>query len=727
MEKDPFRYFRIEAREILETLSQGILELESLEAGSGASASVERLLRASHTLKGAAGVVGHEAIAKLAHRLEELFAPFARAELASQRAAIGVLFGVADAIAAELTSLGARGAPAAELTSPGTRGAPAASPGPRPAAEAKPPAFVPESPTARPPPESVAESVRLDLLEVDGVLASIADVHARLASARVASAEAGGLARAELAARKLAEWLSAAKRAADPSSLDWDDAIDAAERLRVELRADREDLSGVIEGAERRAREALEDARRLRLLPASTLFAELARAARDAASAEAHAPGARPRVDVETHGGELRIDARVLGLLRDALLQLVRNAIAHALEPEAERLRARKPAAGRIVIRFELRGARARVSCRDDGRGIDVAALRAAAVAGGLAPAASASAMDAGALVRLAMRRSVTTRASATELAGRGVGLQVVGTVVERLRGELVVRTEPGRGTEFELDVPVSMTAAPALVVEADGVVATIPLDAVSRTARVAHGDLARSPEGDALPEAGEAVRFASLARVLGAPAAASAPGDTWTAVLLEIGGARAALGVDRVLGVASAVVLPVPAPAVADAVVVGASLDGEGDPRLALEPRLLVEAVRRLPGAPQSASAPVKRNVLVVDDSLTSRMLERSILDAAGYEVTTAASAEEALEIARERAFSLFVVDVEMPGMSGLELIARMRADPVLSATPAVLVTSRASPEDRRRGLEVGARAYIVKGEFAQDEFLDAVRRLIG
>ncbi|MBX3215121.1 MAG: response regulator [Labilithrix sp.] len=714
MEKDPFRYFRIEAREILDALSQGILELESLEAASGASASVERLLRASHTLKGAAGVVGHEAIAKLAHRLEELLAPFARAELASQRAAIGVLLGVVDAITAELASLGARSAPGA-------------SPEPRPAAEARSPASEPEAPAARPPPDPVAESVRLDLLEVDGVLASIADVHARLASARVASAETGGLARAELAARKLEEWLAAAKRAADPSSLDWDEAMGAAERLRVELRVEREDLAGAVEGAERRAREALEDARSLRLLPASTLFAELARAARDAASAAAHGPDTRPRVDVETHGGALRIDARVLGLLRDALLQLVRNAIAHALEPEAERLRAEKPPVGRIVIRFELRGARARVSCRDDGRGIDVAALRAAAVAGGLAPASSASAMDAGALVRLAMRRSVTTRASATELAGRGVGLQVVGTVVERLRGELVVRTEPGRGTEFELDVPVSMTAAPALVVQAGGVVATIPLDAVSRTARVTDGDVVRSPEGDALSEAGEAVRFASLARVLGVPAATSAPSDTRTVVLLEIGGARAALGVDRVLGVASAVVLPVPAPAVADAVVVGASLDGEGDPRLALEPRLLVEAVRRLPGEPRSAVAPAKKSVLVVDDSLTSRMLERSILDAAGYEVTTAASAEEALENARERAFSLFVVDVEMPGMSGLELIAKMRADPVLSATPAVLVTSRASPEDRRRGLEVGARAYIVKGEFAQDEFLDAVRRLIG
>ena len=445
MEKDPFRYFRIEAREILDVLSQGILKLETRGGSSAArKADVDRLLRASHTLKGAAGVVGHEAIAKLAHRVEELLAGYARDD-SSSRAPVSALLEVVDAIASELTALGA---PAAQATG-----------------------------TATAPVEKTVESVRLDFLEVDGVLASIADVSARLASA---SASSAGLARAEVAARKVEEWLGAAKYAGDPSSLDWDTVIETVERLRGELRAERETMGEQIDGAERRAREALEDARRLRLLPAETLFAELARAARDAAAADVTVPGAPPRrVELETAGGDLRLDAHVLGLLRDALLQLVRNAIAHALEPEAERRRAGKPAAGRIAIRFELRGARAVVTCRDDGRGIDVGAVRAALVAGGQASEQAAGEMDVEALMRLAMRRGVTTRASATELAGRGVGLQVVGSVIDRLRGDLAVRTEAGRGTEFELDVPVSMTAASALVVEAGDVAATIPLDAV--------------------------------------------------------------------------------------------------------------------------------------------------------------------------------------------------------------------------------------------------------
>jgi len=239
------------------------------------------------------------------------------------------------------------------------------------------------------------------------------------------------------------------------------------------------------------------------------------------------------------------------------------------------------------------------------------------------------------------------------------------------------------------------------------------------------------------------AVRYATLRRVLGVPASSSAAAEgVATLIHLSASGERAAIAVDRIVGVENEVVLPVPKGASVDPMVVGAALDGYGDPRVALDPRLVVQAVKKLAGehgvisatASQQSEAKKKR-VLVIDDSLTSRMLEESILDAAGYEVTTAQSAEEGLEIARRTAqaangtpgFALFVVDVEMPGMNGFEYVAATKADPALAATPAVLVTSRAAPEDRKRGLEAGARAYIVKGEFAQDAFLDAVRRLVG
>lgn len=685
MEKDPYRYFRIEAREILDGLSKGILQLEARAGETPVTADVERMLRASHTLKGAAGVVGHEPIAKLAHRLEEQLAAFARPEGGAALPAAGVLLAIVDQIAGELATLGAPASPGASATAAAT-------------------------------PTAAAESVRLDLRDVDALLASVADVTIRLAGARARTSE---LVRVEALAREVERRFDDARRAA--GRFDWEEAAEMIERLRTGLRAERESLSELVDGAERRAADALEDARRLRLVPAETLFGELARAARDAAT------GAGLRVELETSGGAIRLDAHVLELLRDALLQLVRNAIAHAIEPALERRRAGKPDVGRIAVRFELHGARVRVTCRDDGRGLDLEAVRRALVARGVASEHEARTMDLRELTDTAMQAGVTTRASATVLAGRGVGLQLVRSVVDRLRGHLALRTEAGQGTEIELDVPVSVTAAPALVVEAGDLAATIPLDAVARTARVAIDEIAASPEGDVLTDAGEALPFASLARVLGGAAHPADPGAMSTVVVLDARGARGAVAVDRIAGVVNDVVLPLPPPGLADTIVVGASVDAAGHPRLALDPRIVVERVMGLPGAPRTEPAKEKKVILVVDDSLTSRMLERSILEAAGYEVVTAVSGEEALDLARQRPFALFVVDVEMPGMSGFDFVARTRADATLAGTPAVLVTSRSAPEDRRRGQEVGARAYIVKGELAQDQFLDSVRRLVG
>jgi two-component system chemotaxis sensor kinase CheA len=186
------------------------------------------------------------------------------------------------------------------------------------------------------------------------------------------------------------------------------------------------------------------------------------------------------------------------------------------------------------------------------------------------------------------------------------------------------------------------------------------------------------------------------------------------------------AVGVDRLSGGGTVIVRSLPAVAAASSVVAGASLDLEGNPQLALDPAGLVEAAGEAHSRTRTAPAP-RLPVLVVDDSLTTRMVEQSILESAGHLVDLARSGEEALEKVRSRPYSLFLVDVEMPGMDGFEFISRMRADPVLRDTPAVLVTSRSSPEDRLRGERAGARAYIVKSEFDQRQFLQTIEQLVG
>jgi two-component system, chemotaxis family, sensor kinase CheA len=278
----------------------------------------------------------------------------------------------------------------------------------------------------------------------------------------------------------------------------------------------------------------------------------------------------------------------------------------------------------------------------------------------------------------------------------------------------------------LEIVVPVSLAAVEALIVEAGGRTVAIPLDAVKRTLRVAPGDLAQSARGTSMMFEGRDIPFAPLERTLGRTTQSRDVARSWSAVVIEGANALAAVGVERLRGTQNLVLRPLPEFTPGDPTVAGASLDAEGHPQLVLDPEGLVEHVSRvgaMPAAANSARAPI----LVIDDSLTTRMLEQSILESAGYEVDLATSGEDGLERALKRRYALFLVDVEMPGMDGFTFIERTRKDPALRDIPAILVTSRASAEDRRRGQSVGARAYIVKGEFDQIDLLEKIRLLAG
>jgi two-component system chemotaxis sensor kinase CheA len=314
-----------------------------------------------------------------------------------------------------------------------------------------------------------------------------------------------------------------------------------------------------------------------------------------------------------------------------------------------------------------------------------------------------------------------------TEVAGRGTGLDVVRPTARRLGGAGSAQSRPGRGTTVEICVPISLSSLAALIVEAGGIAASVPLAAVRRTLRVADTEVARSAERDSIVCDGKVIPFLPLARVLQTPTRVSRERRAWSTVIVESGAEAAAVGVDRLLGTATMVVRPLPSALAVDPIIAGAALDAAGNPQLVLDADGLVAAARVGRGSGGEPRVTTRRRVLVVDDSLTTRMLEQAILESAGYEVDLAVSAEEALVRARESAYALFLVDVEMPGMDGFEFVATTRADPALRDVPAILVTSRGSAEDRSRGKQAGARAYIVKSEFNQDHLLQTIRGLVG
>jgi two-component system chemotaxis sensor kinase CheA len=333
--------------------------------------------------------------------------------------------------------------------------------------------------------------------------------------------------------------------------------------------------------------------------------------------------------------------------------------------------------------------------------------------------------LDHDALLRVLLKGGISTSAIVSGVAGRGIGLDIVREAAERLGGDVRMRSEPGHGTTVEIVAPCAIASFRALLVETAGVPAAIPLDAVRRTMRVQRQDVIGTAHGDAVLDDQRSVPLVPLSRLIRPAEREAQPRGASSAVVLEVGDAATAFAVDRVLGTANVVLRPLPELAPATAVVVGASIDAGGQPRLVLNPANLIAEARRV-GASGAETPAERASILVVDDSLTTRMLEQSILESAGYEVSLAVSGEEGLEKARGGRFALFLVDVEMPGIDGFAFIELVRADPMLRHVPSILVTSRASAEDRQRGRDVGAQGYIVKSDFDQGTLLDHIRALV-
>jgi len=683
--KDKYKYFRIEARELLEGLGKDML---ALERGNSGKDLVGRILRLAHTLKGASRVVKQPEIAELAHAIEDAFAPYREQPEAVPPERVNQALGLLDTISTRVSSL--------DL-----------------------PVVTATAEAARPVAEEFFETVRVEIAEADKLLDSVSEASVQLTALR---REAGSLDRTRKLAGNLRECLElrASGNALAPAS----DPV-KARALAEELCSHLEHLernvttrTGQVAAEFAQVRDA---ANRLRLLPAKTVFASLERAVRDAAQS------LRKEVTFTLFGGEIRLDAHVLAALRDALLHVVRNAVAHGIESPPERAASGKPAQGRVELRVERRANRAAFICRDDGCGIDVEAVRRVAVLRGLASVQDAASMSMKEVVRIMMKGGVSTSKAVDEVSGRGIGLDVVRETVTRLKGEVTIRSDHGQGTTVEICVPVSLSSLAALEVDASGTVAAFSLDAVREIKLIPDHDIARSATRESIVYNGKVIPFITLATALRREAVTDRKRRSWTTVVLEASSGIAAFGVDRLLGTSNIIVKPLPALAFAEPVVVGASLDTEGNPQLVLDPEGLIAAAGREVMRTIKPVSVERTAVLVVDDSLTTRMLEQSILESAGYEVDLATSGEEGLDKARKRQYGLFLVDVEMPGIDGFEFVSRTQDDALLRTVPAILVTSRSALEDRRRGEQVGARGYIVKGEFDQGHLLKKIRELVG
>lgn len=418
--------------------------------------------------------------------------------------------------------------------------------------------------------------------------------------------------------------------------------------------------------------------------------------------------------------GGVRVDRAQVDVLRDVLIQLVRNSVAHGIEPPEVRRQAGKPERGQVTIEAHVVGDVVRISVSDDGAGLDLEAISAQGARRGVRVETLA---DAGLAI---FAPGLSTASTITELAGRGVGLDVAKQRIEAMHGSITVESQRGQSTTFTIELPTTVATITALVVSCDGVAYALPSSVVDRALRVELAKV-RHADGRSLTLIGDTwIPLGTLSQVLGG---VTPPADRGPAIVLVQGGRRIVLLVDSITGLLDLAVGALDARLGRVRHVTGQARLANGTVALVLNTSDVVEDVLGMAIArPAQAVQEVRRRrVLVVDDSATTRALEANILRTAGYEVVTAVDGEAALrQLVENLNVDLIVSDVDMPNLDGFGLTQAVRGIERLATVPIVLVTARSTDADRAKGLRVGASAFLVKSSFDQTVLLQTIARLL-
>ncbi|MEH3119243.1 MAG: response regulator [Methylorubrum populi] len=730
--------------------------LDAIRAALAADGPVDwhDVFRRAHSLKGAARAVDLPPVEAVSHQLETLFERIGTGKRPLDRAARAATHLALDRIEAYVaaSATGHAVMPDDALAALNACLDPAApapvSPPPddpvtaRPAASAAAPTAPATAEPATEPshavlrvPAAVVESLSRASHGLWAVLPGQAALAERIARL---SANAGELRRRTEAARRVSGAAGAGEGETETAALRR--ALAGIEAGLAALTREASDLAqghkAAVLSIETAARRLREETERLALVPAETVFGGLARAVRDMARTD----GAE--VEVATRGLDLPVERSMLQALKDPVLHALRNALSHGAESPEARRRLGKPAALSIQLGVEARGGRLVLGIHDDGKGPDLAAIEATGRARGLI--APGERLDADALLALPFEPGFSTAAAVDALSGRGMGLSVVAEVARALHGEVRLARRTPHGTSLILTLPLSAARRPVLIVEAGGARYALPSGAAEALSRLDPASLATAggrPVAQVPGEGSEtpSLPFAELSDLLGL-GPGRVEGATVPVIRLRGARGRCLLAVDRLEEVRTLLVLPAPPIGVDPTLVTGTVILGTDTPVLVLDPDGLIDRLGRAgprPVRPPSkgradgdGTMPEKRRstILVVDDSITTRTLEKSILEAAGYRVIVCVDGQEALERLRARLdpVDLVVADVEMPRLTGFGLVEALRAEEDFARLPVVLMTSRGDEEDVARGLALGADAYLTKQKFDQRELLDTIGQLL-
>ncbi len=459
---------------------------------------------------------------------------------------------------------------------------------------------------------------------------------------------------------------------------------------------------------------------RFRMVPLSSIAARLQRTARMAAS---HCGKA---VELEIEGGAIEMDKTLLEKICGPLEHLLRNAVVHGIEDPQERRASGKPEPGKIALKVIHEGAQMSLCLSDDGAGLRTNLIAERAVENGLITADQAGAVEEEDIYRLMFMPGVSTAKGVTELAGRGIGLDVVKNTVEELKGSLSVGSVMGHGTSFTMRLPVTLAITRVLMVEAQGQMFALPIASVVEVARVSAGEIVRTEGGNRVTMGGRMVRLLKLDEVLGLASNGDEPASALVA-LVRNGDDDFALSMERIVEAREVVVKPL-SPLIGRAPhLVGASTLGDGRIVPILNAAALADG-KGVMRVIKRTVAPKKKclEVLIVDDSLSVRRVIASLMQRQGWTHSQAKDGVEALEYLRRAVVApdVILMDVEMPRMDGFELTAALRADAALAKVPILMLTSRGGDKHRAKAFAVGVTEYLVK-PYQEEKLLETIARL--
>jgi two-component system chemotaxis sensor kinase CheA len=470
----------------------------------------------------------------------------------------------------------------------------------------------------------------------------------------------------------------------------------------------------------------LEEMKKILMLPFSTLLEAFPKFVRDLSRDQGK------DIELVISGEEIEIDRRILEEMRVVFIHLLRNAIDHGIEKPEVRLRNKKSPRGKIKIMVtSMEGNKVDILLSDDGNGMDMQALKDAAIKRGIISLEDAEKLTDQDLPAIVFQSGVSTSPIITDLSGRGLGLAIVREKIEKLGGQILLETHRHTGTSFRMTLPLTLITFRGLLVTVAEREFIIPTTNVERVVRVKRDEIKTVENRDTLSLNGITIPLVRLEDIL---ELTGKTGDRpmMTVLILESQGKRIGFIVNEVLNELEVLIKPLSQPLARVRNIAGATILGSGKVAPVLNISDLMKSAAKAalhdpkPGKSEAKGKVIRKSVLVVEDSITSRMLLKNILETAGYLVVTAVDGIDAMTLLKTEKFDVVISDVDMPRMNGFNLTEKIRGDKKLAELPVVLVTALESREDKERGIDVGANAYIVKSSFDQSNLLEVIRRLI-